>query len=252
MFELNVSRHLRENTLSDEDLKAQIAARGDFWFHRFDFSNGVSTPGRDASAEKLHSLALPERLDGLSVIDIGAAEGYFAFQAEARGASSVVAADQFLWTWPGSNTLGNFRFVKDLLHSNVEERLIPVEDLSPSTVGTFDIALFLGVLYHAPNMVHYLERLRSVTKGMAVIETLVDLLDVDQPAAAFYPANTVNHDSSNWWGPNIACVESMLERVGFRRTTFVTLWECNSLGRYREEPAGGRLRSGRAIWHAFV
>ncbi len=221
MYEFDVSARLRESGLSDDALRDQIAQRGEFWFHRFELSNGVATPGRDPSAKKLHALRLPDRLDGLSVIDIGACEGYYSFQAEARGAARVVASDHFLWTWPGANTLGNFRFMKQLLGSQVEERIVRVEDLSAESVGTFDVALFLGVLYHAPNMVQYLERLRSVTKGMAVVETLVDMLDVDHPAAAFYPPKTVNNDSSNWWGPNLPCVEGMLLRAGFSRVEFV-------------------------------
>lgn len=252
MFEFDISRRLAEKGWSDDELRRRIAERGEFWFHRFEFSNGVATPGRDPSAEKLHALALPERLDGLSVIDIGACEGYYSFQAEARGAARVVAADHFLWTWPGANTLGNFRFVRDLLGSKAEERIVSVEELSPQTVGTFDVALFLGVLYHAPNMIHYLQQLRAVTKGMAVIETLVDMLDVDQPVAAYYPPKSVNNDASNWWGPNIACVESMLERVGFSRVKFISIWEANSMRLHRGESPHGRLRSGRAVWHAFV
>jgi tRNA (mo5U34)-methyltransferase len=251
LFELDVSRFVRDNNVSNSAMEEEIA-KSELWFHRFDFSNGVSTPGRDPSAQKLIATALPDRLDGKSVLDIGACEGYYSFQCEARGASRVVAADQFLWNWPGSEVLPHFRYVKEVLGSNVEELNISVELTSPKTVGTFDITLFLGVLYHAPNMVQYLNRVRSVTKEMAVIETLVDLLDVPSPAAAFYGPNEVNNDSSNWWGPNIGCVTGMLERAGFTRSEFKGLWEENTLHMQRGEPADGPLRSGRAVWHAFV
>jgi len=253
VFELDVSRYLREKGLSDGGFANEVDQQGEWWFHRFDFSNGVSTRGRDPSANKLHALSLPPRLDGLSVIDIGAADGYFSFQCEARGAARVVASDEWLWLSPGPpHCLDKFRFVKRVLSSSVEERIISVEALSAESVGVFDIALFLGVLYHAPNMMHYLERLRAVTKTMAVIETFVDLLDVDQPAAAFYPPGTVNNDSSNWWGPNISCVDEMLLRAGFTSTRFVALWETNTLRVQHGESPHGRLKSGRAVWHAFV
>jgi tRNA (mo5U34)-methyltransferase len=252
MFELDVSRYLAARSLSDDAFRDELEARGPFWNHRFYFSNGVAPPGRDPSAAKLRALALPERLDGMSVIDIGACEGYYSFQCEARGASRVVAADAYLWTAPGIQILPNFRYIRDVVSSQVEERLVSVEDLSREGLGTFDIALFLGVLYHAPNMMQYLERLRAVTHGVAIVETLVDRLDVDGPSAAFYPPNTVNDDSSNWWGPNLPCVEGMLLRAGFARTEFVGLWETNTLDRHRGETTSARLRSGRAVWHAFV
>jgi tRNA (mo5U34)-methyltransferase len=252
MYELDASRYLREKHMSKDDFQAEIANRSSSWFHRFDFTNGVSTPGRDPSAEKLRALALPDRLDALSVLDIGAYEGYFSFQAEARGAARVVAADKFVWTSPQSDALENFRFIKDLLGSHVEEKIVAVEDLSPKTNETFDVVLFLGVLYHAPNMMMYLERVRSVTKGMAVIETIVDMLDVDVPAAAFYAPHTLNNDASNYWGPNIACVDSMLERAGFERSHFVGIWEPNIIASLRGEDTHGHLKSGRAVWHAFA
>lgn len=252
MYEFDASRYVSTRGLTTEAFRSEIAALGDFWFHRFEFSNGVATPGRDPSATKLHALALPERFDGLSVIDIGACEGYYSFQCEARGAARVVASDAYLWQVPNLPILPHFRYVRDVLASNVEELLLPVEELSPATCGIFDVSLFLGVLYHAANMMHYLERVRSITRTMTVVETLVDMLDVDGPAAAFYPPNTVNNDSSNWWGPNIPCVEGMLLRAGFSRSKFIGLWEANTLQLHRGEHPAGRLRSGRAIWHAFV
>lgn len=60
--------------------------------------------------------------------------------------------------------------------------MVAVEDLSPETVGgPFDVVLFLGVLYHAPDPLGYLRNVRRVTGDVAVIETAVDLLDVAVP-----------------------------------------------------------------------
>ena len=252
MFELDVTPFLAKRSLSDDDFRREIEVLGDWWFHRFDFTNGVSTPGRDPSARKLHALALPDRLDGKRVIDIGAADGYFSIQCAARGADYVLATDELLWKETSLNCLSKLRYVKEATALAVEDLQISVERLDESSVGVFDIALFLGVLYHAPNMMMYLERLRSVTKSMAVIETLVDLLDVDYPAAAFYSPGALNNDSSNWWGPNLACVEEMLGRAGFRSTRFVGLWEANTRQGQGERRSTGPLVSGRAVWHAYV
>src|ERR1700676_1026263 len=180
----NVTRYLREEGLTDEEFAAQIAGLKD-WFHHFRFSTGAVTPGRDPSPVKLAALDLPERLDGRTVLDVGAVSGFFAFECERRGAARVVACDDYVWNF--RDYLAQFRLVHRAIGSRVEERRLAVEDLAPEAVGTFDIVLFLGVLYHAPNMMAYLDRVRSVTKTLAVVETLVDMLDVEEPAARYYP-----------------------------------------------------------------
>lgn len=80
----------------------------------------------------------------------------------------------------------------------MERKTIRVEELSPETVGAFDIALFLGVLYHAENPMFYLRILASVCRDLAIIETHVDALDYPRPAAVFYPGMSLNGDPTNF------------------------------------------------------
>jgi hypothetical protein len=116
--------------------------------------------------------------------------------------------------------------------------------------------LFLGVLYHAPDMVGYLQRVRSVTRKLAIVETLVDGLDIEGAAAIYYPAGTLNNDSSNWWGPNVACVTDILRRVGFSHVECRGLWDINTIeqlaGVRKTGLSAPRVRSGRAVFHAYV
>lgn len=187
------------------------------WFHTIDLGDGIVTPGIDPSASKLEYMGLPESFAGKTVLDVGAYDGFFSFEAEKRGAARVVAADKFCWSGPEGTMLDGqgFEIAREALSSRVERRDIPVEDLSPATVGVFDYVLFLGVLYHAPDPLGYLARVRSVCDGMLILETLVDALDCDRPAMIFYPGATHNNDPSNNWGPNELCVTAMLEEVGF-------------------------------------
>ena len=60
-----------------------------------------------------------------------------------------------------------------------------VLDISPETVGEFDVVLFLGVLYHMRHPLLSLERMASVTKERLILETLVDMTFLKSPAAAF-------------------------------------------------------------------
>ena len=103
-------------------------------------------------------LDLPASLEGLTVLDIGAWDGFFSFECERRGASRVVAADYYSWHGPGWGTKAGFQLAREALGSRVEDVDIDVMDLSPERVGTFDVVLFLGVLYH---LRHPLSRARA-------------------------------------------------------------------------------------------
>jgi tRNA (mo5U34)-methyltransferase len=245
---------LLPTSLLKDELQARLDAQK-VWYHQFEFTNGCRAMGTDPSERKLNALNLPP-LRGKTVIDVGAFDGYFSFQAELLGAARVVACDHLVWLWPGCTGRANFDLVREVVSSKVEDAVVPVEDLSPDTVGMYDVTLFLGVLYHAPNMIQYLQKVKSITKELLILETLVDALEDPTPTTRYYPANSLNNDGSNWWGPNIACVSDMLLRVGFARVEFQTLWELNTVARIRGtaplEAASKPITSGRAVFHAYA
>ncbi|HYT90081.1 MAG TPA: class I SAM-dependent methyltransferase [Gemmataceae bacterium] len=224
-----------------EQLRKKVAARQ--WFHTIDLGDGIVTPGCDHSPTKIGYLKLPERLDGRSVLDIGAYDGFFSFECERRGASRVVAADHYCWSYGGMATKDGFDIARMALGSRVEEAFIPVEEISPQRLGVFDLVLFLGVLYHAPDPLRYLRIVRAVCRGQVILETEIDAEDYPQPAAVFYPGATLNNDASNFWGPNMACVEALLHEAGFRRVERICTF--NMVRR-------GTRPFHRAVFHAFV
>jgi len=203
--------------MTPEQLQAGAAAIE--WFHRIDLGSGITTAGRDDSPRKLIEIRMPEELRGRSVLDIGAFDGFFSFEAERRGAARVLAIDN--WGRPECSPKAGFEFAKRALGSRVEDRTVDVYDLSPETVGVFDVVLFLGVLYHLRHPLLGLERVASVTGDLLILETHVDLLDHRRPVMAFYPGDELGGDSTNWWGPNVAAVLDMLRTVGFRRLDVV-------------------------------
>jgi Protein of unknown function (DUF1698). len=211
------------------------------WFHTIDLGQGVITKGVDVSqSERLARLQLPDDLSGRSVLDIGAWDGFFSFEAERRRASRVLASDYYAWHGTGWGTgqgKAAFELARTALHSHVEDVDLDVMDLSPDRVGSFDVVLFLGVLYHLPNPLLALERVASVTKDLLVLETVVDMVGVSRPAAAFYPGRELNGDPTNWWGPNQAAVQGMLRSVGFERVDVIT--PVRSAG----------FRAARAVYH---
>jgi tRNA (mo5U34)-methyltransferase len=109
-----------------------------------------------------------------------------------------------------------------------------VLDLSPETVGVFDVVFFLGVLYHMKHPLLALERVSSVTRELLIMSTFVDATWTRRPAAAFYPRAEANSDPTNWWGPNPGAVVAMLETAGFTRVDVVD----------GPTPLGSRLKVG--------
>lgn len=210
------------------------------WYHTIDVGQGVVTAGIDNSPERLARVRMPADLSGLSVLDVGAWDGFFAFEAERRGAARVVAADHYAWHgvgWGTGQGKAPFELARTILRSRVEDVDIDVLDLSPQRVGLFDVVLLLGVLYHLPNPMLALERVASVTKGRLILETVVDMVGIRRPAAAFYPDRELAGDPTNWWGPNHAAVCGMLRAVGFTRVDVVS------------PPSSAIFRAGRAAAH---
>jgi tRNA (mo5U34)-methyltransferase len=202
-----------------DDLRSRVAAI--HWHHSIDLRNGITTPGHENTARKLARLRLPASFAGKTVLDVGAWDGFFSFEAERRGAARVLATDSFCWSSASGFGKQGFDLAKAALGSRVDDQLIDVLDLSPERVGVFDVTLLLGVLYHMKHPLLALERVASVTKELLVVETVVDMLDTQRPAIAFYETDELAKDATNWCGPNPAALAAMLRTVGFARIEFV-------------------------------
>ncbi len=197
------------------ELKREVAATT--WWHTIDLGQGIITPGSDDSVYKLRNLGIPNNLQGTTVLDIGASDGFFSFEAERRGARRVLAADVWSGECWGMQAKRGFDIARRVLNSKVEGMEINVLDISPEKVGISDLVLFLGVLYHMRHPLLALERVFSVTGRQLILETHIERLGGSRPVTVFYPGSELNHDPTNWWGPNAAAVEAMLKTVGFSR-----------------------------------
>jgi tRNA (mo5U34)-methyltransferase len=209
------------------------------WFQQIDLGHGIITPGAEHSPGKLAILGMPDNLEGWSVLDVGAWDGYFAFAAERRGSSNVLATDHFCWGGGGWGTQAGFNLARRVLRSKVGSKRIDVLAHSPDTVGVYDLVLFLSVLYHMRHPLLALEKLASVTGKLLILETHVDMLDCPRPAMAFYPGLELSNDASNWCGPNPAMVEAMLKTVGFQKVAI----HCGPLNLHTPSP--------RVVFHAW-
>jgi tRNA (mo5U34)-methyltransferase len=206
--------------VNSDELRKEVAKIT--WWHRIDLGHGVVTPGVDDTPEKLKTLGFPEDLTGMTVLDIGAWDGFFSFEAERRGADRVLAIDSCYRDGESWQTNSGFDLAHRVLNSKVEHREMDVLDVSPEEIGRFDLVLFLGVLYHMRHPLLALEKVFSVTGKQLILETHADMLLHNRPAMAFYPEKELENDPTNWCGPNSAAVKAMLKSVGFRKVEVVS------------------------------
>jgi tRNA (mo5U34)-methyltransferase len=229
------------------------------WYHRIDLPHGITTPGVDDSPLRLARLRLPPSLDGKSVLDVGAWDGFFSFEAERRGAARVLATDSYSWHGPGWGTKAGFELARAALGSTVEDADVDVFELSPERVGQFDVVLFLGVLYHVRHPLLALEKIAAVTREQLVLETVVDMVGFSRPAMAFYGGTELNRDPTNWWAPNVPAAAAMLHAVGFSRVEVVSPQHPAPYRALRaayhalcgKNAAALAYRQDRAVLHAF-
>ena len=216
------------------------------WYHTIDLGNGVVTKG--ISVQETSADVIPD-VTGRSVLDIGAWDGKFSFAAEKAGASRVVALDHYAWGvdfvargayWAECTANGTlpdqsrdetdfwrpdlpgrrgFEFAAAALGSKVEPVVADFQNVDLDQLGVFDVVLYLGVLYHMKEPLTCLERLRAVTKEVAVIETeAVHIEGLDHEVLLqFHAGSSLRTDFGNWYVPTIEALHNLCRAAGFTR-----------------------------------
>lgn len=260
-----------------QERAAEVIRTHPEWYHSIELAPGVVTPGRapiEAWEWELRNLRLPD-LQGKSVLDIGAYDGFFSFAAERLGASRVVSLDHYVWSadmaaymkeWRESCRTGAaipaphesrhwhpdelpgrrpFDAARALLGSRVEPVVGDFMTMDLAPLGRFDVVLFLGVLYHLAEPLEGLRRVASLTTpgGVAVIETeAVEILGLrDTPLCEFFPGAELNHDASNWWAPNGKALDGLCRAAGFREVVLL-----------QDPPLKRRIGGAMRYWYGLV
>ncbi len=177
---------------------------------------------------------------GKTVLDLGTMDGYWAFRAEQRGPSLVVAGDIWqgsgtvnpVWPWarPG-NAIERFMFAREILGSKVvpvvnaevqclHDRLKTV--MRCHAIQGFDVIQCLGLLYHVQNPMLALHQIRKclAKDGVMLLETACYMLQYiagcnDEPVMRLNRAPLLYDDRSSYWLPNELCLAEMLAATGF-------------------------------------
>jgi len=97
---------------------------------------------------------------------------------------------------------------------------LSVYQINRDLLGSFDVVLFLGVLYHLRHPLLALERICEVTNDVAVIESHVidNIMATPRPIMEFYEIDELAGQYDNWWGPNARCVSNLVRSAGFARS----------------------------------
>jgi tRNA (mo5U34)-methyltransferase len=197
------------------DRTRELAEKG--WYHSFELPDGTLIDGvnpLDYLRQRYARFPIPADLRGKRVLDIGAWDGWFSFEAERRGAS-VTAVDYV--------EVEHFLDLRAKLSSKVDYRILEVYELPEAGLGKFDVIFFLGILYHLKHPLRALEIVCSLTTDIALIETFVtdgatwqEHAD-DIPTMEFYETNELANRYDNWAGLSVACLLAMCRTAGFAR-----------------------------------
>lgn len=230
----------RDSTISpgkkkEESLADRVAAIA-YWYHKIELPDGVVTPGwAPINAE---SYGVPENLSGKRVLDVGAWDGYWTFEAMKRGAREVVAIDDF------SDFLGKldeserpawetFDLCRDALGYDEKicsRREMSVYDITQDELGRFDFVFCFGVLYHLRHPLLAIDRLAEICDEALLIESAI--LDDYSPyrgglghgygdgqmVMEFYPDEQYGNNDTNFWVPTLNCLGHMVRSAGFAKT----------------------------------
>jgi tRNA (mo5U34)-methyltransferase len=203
------------------------------WFHNLRLPDGTQTaPDHFLGDFPLDywqhiGSSVPADLTGWSVLDIGCNAGYYSFELARRGAR-VTAIDV------DEHYLRQARWAarQYALEDRIEFRRMQVYHLAQID-EQFDLVWFMGVLYHLRHPLLALDIMSRRARKLMMFQTMTmpgqeivappddfplgerdRMLQPGWPVMGFIEKNLAG-DPTNWWAPNLACVEAMLRDCGF-------------------------------------
>ena len=211
----------------DPDAARAVLDLVPLWFHTFSLnrSEDLYTPGV-ARDHRYRIPALPEDFSGMSVLDVGTFDGFYAFLAEARGARRVVAVDneQYkVWVksrWGVELEGGEgFAAIRELLRSKVGYRCLNAFDLD-QLAETFDFIICFGILHRVDSPMGLLKvlRRRLSAEGTVLLETYGSTdrtLDARAAIHAYEAGEVYARDDFVYWGFTPAGLRRLSRGAGY-------------------------------------
>ena len=201
------------------DFSQELAEKG--WYHSFELPDGTQIDGFCKIAwlrKRYERFPIPADLTGKRVLDIGAWDGWFSFEAERHGAE-VTAIDCV--------EIANFLDIRKRLASRIDYRILDFYELPQAGLGVFDFVFCLGILYHLKHPLLALEIVCALTTDTAIVESFVIDGSTWQehrnevPIMEFYETDELGNQLDNWIGPSVTCLMAMCRAAGFARVEFL-------------------------------
>lgn len=196
------------------------------WYHTIDVAPGLTTKGWFDLRGHVPRYGLPDRMDGMRVLDVGTWDGFWAFEMERRGAE-VVALDvdhENEYDWPprrrpaepkALDRGAGFRLVRELKGSGVERVACNIYEATPERLGgTFDLVFCGAVLLHLRDQLLALERFAGLCRGRLIVADEYDRLSSLLPfPVSRYRAD--RHAAVVFWLPARRTWRRMIWTAGF-------------------------------------
>jgi hypothetical protein len=164
--------------VADPGLIDRVRARD--WFYEFDLPDGTRTRSHlPPGVEKIHTTRLQlmeAALDAsvgrdcskLTAVDLACHQGWFSMHLAKRGFREIVGVDG------RDEHLADAKLMADLNGVRGFRTLkLDLEEARAADIGTYDVTLMLGLLYHLENPVRALRLARAVTRRTLIIESQV-------------------------------------------------------------------------------
>lgn len=196
-------------------LRKELGEKG--WYHSIELPGGELHEGiqtLDQQRRRFAHFPIPENLAGKTVLDIGAWDGWFSFEAERRGAQ-VTAMDVV--------ELPTLLYAREKLSSKVDYRVLDLFELPNAGFKPFDYVFCLGLLYHVKHPLLSLEIVCSLTRQIAIVDSFVTDAsewrqhENDTPTLEFYETDDLGGQLDNWFGPSVSALLGMCRAAGFAR-----------------------------------
>lgn len=231
-----------------------------YWYHTIELPGGLITPGLYDLRESLPNFPFPMDMRGMSVLDVGTATGFFAFEFARRGAR-VTAVDlpslQLLDRFPGQaiehsiekigemivpRSIGQarsyvrkytaeqlyfyllegpFEFCRKLLGVPVNRHLSTVYELSEARLGQFDLVFLGDILVHTLYPLQALAAAAALCSGTLVLSQIMPEKPGEEPAMLYIGGDSATSDEVSWWLPNKTCMVQLLKKLGFGQVSEV-------------------------------
>ena len=224
--------------------------KGYFWYHTVDLGNGLVTPGIHDHRDTAALYGCSDDVRSKTVLDVGSATGFFAFEFERLGAhvtSVEIPSLDRLDHFPGQGVEhatkklqaelhgltgdrasaeelyeqlldGPFTFCHDRLGSTVLRKYCTIYELSLDALQVskpFDMVFLGEILWHTINPLQALAAAAAVCADTLIVAQQMPQLPDEIPGMVYTGGRDPDSTDLAWWQPTRECFIDVLYKLGF-------------------------------------